>query len=423
MTVAIASEEFSLDTGGAWRAFNSAVHRKASEVWVAVERRPEAVVHQSINVFQQMIDDALESSAEGRPALLTKIEDVLRVAAGVAPTRKMESAEEDVREMGKALSELVPDGLIPDARDCKKAFIVVTYPGRHNKDVEKYFEERLHGNASLSTILARSEIKFHASSTTDAITISIALALRGVMDIPEARNAIRMWDTAYHAGGQMLKWRQRSSVAEISRLSAIRDQMPVVQSLLHMLWDDHVRYYILDKGVLTAADPKSVKLQDIAVVGIPTPMMMGPQGATKELLIKLDRVGKLSGISTFMENYLRVILDLYCDSQSVDAEIVATNVSGYLARGFADTDTTSKPSNVFRQLVEEIAKSESLVAAAISDAERIDMPGPLGQARHARQFYGDEVRRAFDQKHPRTPDSARRKNLAQFWEQAESGRR
>jgi hypothetical protein len=335
----------------------------------------------------------------------------------------MEGAEEDIREMGKALSELIPDGLIPDAKDCKKAFIVVTYPGRQIKDVEKYLEERLHGNASLSTLLARSEIKFHASSTTDAITISVALALRGVMDIPEARNAIRMWDTAYHVGGQMLKWRQRTSVAELARLSAIRDQMPVLQSLLHMIWDDHVRYYVLDKGVMSPADAKSVKLQDIAGLGIPIPRMMGPQGATEELQVKLDRVGKLSGISTFMDNYLRVILDLYCDSQSVDAEIVATKVSSYLAHGFADADTTSKPSNVFRQLVEEIAKSENLVAAANSEAERIDMPGPIGQARHARQFYVDEVQRAFEQKHPRTPDSARRKNLAQFWEQAESGRR
>ena len=421
--VAINSNEFSLDTGGAWRAFTEALQKEFSRVWEKGAFKPETIVHLSVDAFQRMFDDALESSAEGRPALLTKVEDVLRVAAGVAPTREMEGAEEDIRELGKALSELIPDGLIPDAKDCKKAFIVVTYPGRQIKDVEKYLEERLHGNASLSTLLARSEIKFHASSTTDAITISVALALRGVMDIPEARNAIRMWDTAYHVGGQMLKWRQRTSVAELARLSAIRDQMPVLQSLLHMIWDDHVRYYVLDKGVMSPADAKSVKLQDIAGLGIPIPRMMGPQGATEELQVKLDRVGKLSGISTFMDNYLRVILDLYCDSQSVDAEIVATKVSSYLAHGFADADTTSKPSNVFRQLVEEIAKSENLVAAANSEAERIDMPGPIGQARHARQFYVDEVQRAFEQKHPRTPDSARRKNLAQFWEQAESGKR
>lgn len=423
LSVALNDDEFGLDTSGAWSTFNAAMQAKVSDVWSAVQYKPDTVVQHALMRFQRMFDDALASSADGRPALLSKIEDVLLVAAGVAATRQMEDAAEDVREMGKAISELIPDGLIPDAKDCKKAFIVVTYPGRENKEVEKYLEERLHGNASLSTLLARSEIKFHASSTTDAITISVALALRGVMDIPEARNAIRMWDTAYHVGGQMLKWRQRTSVAELARLSAIRDQMPVLQSLLHMIWDDHVRYYVLDKGVMSPADAKSVKLQDIAALGIPIPRMMGPQGATEELQVKLDRVGKLSGISTFMDNYLRVILDLYCDSQSVDAEIVATKVSSYLAHGFADVDTTSKPSNVFRQLVEEIAKSESLVAAAISDAERIDMPGPIGQARHARQFYVDEVQRAREQKHPRTPDSARRKNLAQFWEQAESGKR
>jgi hypothetical protein len=190
-----------------------------------------------------------------------------------------------------------------------------------------------------------------------------------------------------------------------------------------MIWDDHVSYYVLEKGEMTRADTNSVRLQDIAGVGIPIPTMMGPQGSTNELRVKLDRVGKLSGISTFMENYLRVILDLYCDSQSVDAEIVATKVSSYLARGFSDADSVSRPSNVFRQLVDEIGKSEVMVAAANAEAERIDMPGPIGQARHAHQFYADEVVRAFEQKHPRTPDSARRKNLTQFWEQAESGKR
>jgi hypothetical protein len=421
--VAVNSNAFSLDSGGAWRAYSKALQSDFSRVWERGAYKPDSIVHLSVDAFQRMFDDALESSAEGRPALLTTVEDVLRVAAGVVATRTMEGAEEDVRELGKALSELIPDGLIPDAKDCKKAFIVVTYPGRQIKDVEKYLEDRLHGNASLSILLARSEIKFHASSTTDAITISVALALRGVMDIQEARNAIRMWDTAYHVGGQMMKWRQRTSVAELARLSAVRDQLPVLQSLLHMVWDDHVSYYVLDKGVMTRADANSVRLQDIAGVGIPIPTMMGPQGSTNELPVKLDRVGKLSGISTFMENYLRVILDLYCDSQSVDAEIVATKVSSYLARGFADADSASRPSNVFRQLVDEIGKSEGMVAAANTDAERIDMPGPIGQARHARQFYADEVVRAFEQKHPRTPDSARRKNLTQFWEQAESGKR
>ena len=421
--VAMNTEAFSLDTSGAWRAFGLAVQRQVVAIWDKGAYKPETIVHHAIEAVQRMFDDALESSAEGRPALLTMVEDVLKAAAGVAATKKMENAEEDVREMSKALSELIPDGLIPDSKDCKKAFIVVTYPGRHNKDVEKYLEGRLHGNASISTLLARSEIKFHASSTSDSITISIALALRGVMDISETRNAIRMWDTAYHSGGQMLKWRQRTSVADLARLSAVRDQLPVLQSLLHMIWDDHVTYYVSNKNVWVKADPSNVKLNDIEAIGIPTPKMNGPHGETNELRVKLESVGKLSGISTFMENYSREILDLYCDSQSVDAEIVATKVSGYLARGFAEAQSASQPSNVFRQLVNEIAKSEDLVASAISEAERIDMPGPVGQARHAQQFYVDEIRKAIEQKHPKTPDSARRKNLAQFWEQAKPGDR
>jgi len=421
--VAMNSGSFSLETGGAWKAFSGAAQRQVGQVWEKGADKPDTIVHHTIDALQRLFDDALESSAEGRPALLTKVEDVLRVAAGVVATRTMEGAEEDVREMGKALSELIPDGLVPDARDCKKAFIVVTYPGRHNGDVEKYLEDRLHSNASLATILARSEVKFHASSTSDAITISIALALRGLMDIPEARNALRSWDTAYHTGGQMLKWRQRTSVAELARLSAVRDQLPVLQSLLHMIWDDHVRYYISDRGTLQPADPRNVKLTDIAALGIPTPKMRSAKGETEELVIKLDRVGKLSGISTFMENYSREILDLYCDSQSVDAEIVATKVSSYLAQGFSDAEGGKKPSAVFRQIVDEVAKAESRVADAIAEAERIDMPGPIGQAQHAKQFYSDEIAKAFMQKHPKTPDSAKRKNLAQFWEQAETGKR
>ena len=421
--VAMNSGSFSLETGGAWKAFSGAAQRQVGQVWEKGADKPDTIVHHTIDALQRLFDDALESSAEGRPALLTKVEDVLRVAAGVVATRTMEGAEEDVREMGKALSELIPDGLVPDARDCKKAFIVVTYPGRHNGDVEKYLEDRLHSNASLATILARSEVKFQASSTSDAITISIALALRGLMDIPEARNALRSWDTAYHTGGQMLKWRQRTSVAELARLSAVRDQLPVLQSLLHMIWDDHVRYYISDRGTLQPADPRNVKLTDVAALGIPTPKMRSAKGETEELVIKLDRVGKLSGISTFMENYSREILDLYCDSQSVDAEIVATKVSSYLAQGFSDAEGGKKPSAVFRQIVDEVAKAESRVADAIAEAERIDMPGPIGQAQHAKQFYSDEIAKAFMQKHPKTPDSAKRKNLAQFWEQAETGKR
>lgn len=421
--VALNSNTFGLDTSGAWGAFSLATQRKVAEIWNKSAYKPETIIHHCIDVFQRMFDEALESTAEGRPALLTKIQDVLRVAAGVETAKTMEGADEDIREMGKALSELIPDGLIPDAKDCKKAFIVVTYPGRQNSDVEGYLKGRLHGNASLSMLLGRSEIKFHASNTTDAITISVALALRGVMDIPEARNAIRMWDTAYHTGGQMLKWRQRTSVAELARLSAIRDQLPVIQSLLHMIWDNEVTYYIRENREVIQADPDRVKIQDIVALGIPVQAMMGANGTTEEIRVKLDRVGKLSGISTFMENYLREILDLYCDSQSVDAEIVATKVSGYLAKGFAEADQPSAPSKIFIQLVDEISKSEKLVVDAIAEAERIDMPGPLGQARHAHKFYSDEVRRAFEQKHPRTPDSARRKNLAQFWEQADSGRR
>ena len=423
LRVAIRSDAFSLETSGAWGAFSIATQRKVEQIWERSSGKAETLVNHLIEALQQAFDQALESAADDRPALLTTVEDVLRVAAGVAPKQKMEGAEEDVREMGKALSELIPDGLVPDARDCKKAFIVVTYPGRHNGDVEKYLEDRLHGNASLSTILARSEVKFQASSTSDAITISIALALRGLMDIPEARSALRSWDTAYHTGGQMLKWRQRTSVGELSRLSAVRDQLPVLQSLLHMIWDDHVRYYISDRGTLQPANPKNVKLTDIVAIGIPTPKRRGGQGEASELRVKLDRVGKLSGISTFMENYLRKILDLYCDSQSVDAEIIATDVSSYLAQGFSDSDGGNKPSAVFRQIVDELAKAETRVADAIAEAERIDMPGPIGQAKHAEQFYKNELEKAFLQKHPKTPDSAKRKNLAQFWEQAETGKR
>jgi hypothetical protein len=421
--VSVNGQSSGIESGHAWKAFSGVVQRKVAQVWEKGADDASAVVHQTIEVLQRLFDDALEFTEAGRPALLTTVEDVLRVAAGVAPTSTMSGAEEDVREMGKALSELIPDGLVPDARDCKKAFIVVTYPGRHNGDVEKYLEDRLHSNASLATILARSEVKFHASSTSDAITISIALALRGLMDIPEARNALRSWDTAYHTGGQMLKWRQRTSVAELARLSAVRDQLPVLQSLLHMIWDDYVSYYVLDRGTLQLADPRSVKLTDIAALGIPTPKRRGAQGETSELRVNLDRVGKLSGISTFMENYSRQILDLYCDSQSVDAEIVATDVSAYLAQGFSDADGGKKPSAVFRQIADELAKSESRVADAIAEAERIDMPGPIGQAQHAKQFYKDELEKALLQKHPKTPDSAKRKNLAQFWEQAETGKR
>jgi hypothetical protein len=222
-------------------------------------------------------------------------------------------------------------------------------------------------------------------------------------------------------GGQMLKWRQRTGFADLARLSAVRDQLPVLQSLLHMIWDDKVRYYV--SGTDQPADPRSVKLTDIVALGIPTQKMRGAKGETDELVIKIDRVGKLSGISTFMENYLRVILDLYCDSQAVDAEIVATDVSSYLAQGFSDADGGKKPSAVFRQIVDEVKKSAPLVAEAIAEAVRIDMPGPIGQAQHAEQFYTDELEKAFLQKHPKTPDSAKRKNLAQFWEQAETGKR
>jgi len=419
--VAINSEGFGLGTNGAWDVFGRAMQQKVELLWEKGADKPETFVQSSIEGLQQLFDAALASSAEGRPALLTTVEDVLRAAARVAPKNKMEGAEEDVREMGKALSELIPDGLVPDARDCKKAFVVVTYPGRHNADVEKYLDDRLHSNASLATILARSEVKFHASSTSDAITISIALALRGLMDTPEARNALRSWDTAYHMGGQMLKWRQRTGFADLARLSAVRDQLPVLQSLLHMIWDDKVRYYV--SGTDQPADPRSVKLTDIVALGIPTQKMRGAKGETDELVIKIDRVGKLSGISNFMENYLRVILDLYCDSQAVDAEIVATDVSSYLAQGFSDADGGKKPSAVFRQIVDEVKKSAPLVAEAIAEAVRIDMPGPIGQAQHAEQFYTDELEKAFLQKHPKTPDSAKRKNLAQFWEQAETGKR
>ena len=184
-----------------------------------------------------------------------------------------------------------------------------------------------------------------------------------------------------------------------------------------------MRYYISDRGTLQPANPKNVKLTDIVEIGIPTPKRRGGQGEASELRVKLDRVGKLSGISTFMENYLRKILDLYCDSQSVDAEIIATDVSSYLAHGFSDSDGGNKPSAVFRQIVDELAKAETRVADAIAEATRIDMPGPIGQAKHAEQFYMNELEKAFLQKHPKTPDSAKRKNLAQFWEQAETGKR
>ena len=421
--VAMKSGSFSLETGGAWKAFSGAVQRQVGQIWEKGADKSETIVHHSIDALQRLFDDALESSAEGRPALLTKVEDVLRVAAGVVATRTMEGAEEDVREMGKALSELIPDGLVPDARDCKKAFIVVTYPGRRNGEVENYLGDRLRSNAALATILTNAEIKFHASSTSDAITISIALALRGLMDIPEARNALRSWDSAYRTGGQMLQWRQRTSVAELARLSAVRDQLPVLQSVLHMIWDDHVRYYVSDRGTLQPADPRNVKLADIAALGIPTPKMRSAKGETEELVVELDRVGRLSGISTFMENYSRVILDLYCDSQSNDAEIVAKKVSSYLAQGFSVAEGGKKPSAVFRQIVEEVAKSERLVEEAIAEAERIGMPGPIGQARHAKRFYSDEIVKAFMQKHPKLPDNAKRMNLKQFWEQAETGKR
>ena len=423
LKVAINTEAFSLETNGAWDAFNKATRSESVEVWEKSSGAPHAVAQHSVNMLQALLDGALGTTAEGRPALLTTVEDVLRVAANVAAKHDMENAEEDVREMGKALSELIPDGLIPDARDCKQAFIVVTYPGRQNGDVEKYLGDRLHSNASLATILARSEVKFHASSTSDAITISVSLALRGLMDIPEAREALRTWDDAYHTGGQMLKWRQRTSVAELARLSAVRDQLPVLQSLLHMIWDDYVKYYVYDRGTLQLADPRNVRLTDIAAIGIPTPKRRGAEVETSELRVELDRVGKLSGISTFMENYLREILDLYCNSHAVDAQIIATEVSSYLADGFSKKEGGKKPSAVFRQIVDELAKSKSLVEDAIAEAARIDMPGPIGQAKHAERFYRDELEKAILEKHRKTPDSAKRKNLAQFWEQAETGKR
>jgi hypothetical protein len=422
--VAMKTAKFGLEGAGPWKAFSAVTQDQGQRIWAKSAEKADAFLNHSLEELQKLFDEALVTSAEGRPALLATIADVLRVAAGIAPTRKMEGANEDVLEMGKALSELIPDGLVPEAKDCKQAFIVVTYPGRQNDDVEKYLEDRLRSNSSLSVALALSKgVKYHASRTSDAITISIALALRGLMDIPEARNALRTWDAAYQSGGQMLPWRQRTSSTDLARLAAERDQLPVLQSFLHMVWDNHVRYFVADGDRLILANPNNVKLTEIAAIGIPATKMLGADGETQELVVNLRKVGRLSGISTFTASYSRAILNLYCDGQPGAAGELAKKVGNYLAKGFKGSGSRQKPSIVFQQILDEWAKSEVLVQEALKEAERIGMPGIMGRARHAKFFYSEELRRAFEEVHPSTSEDPDFRNLKQFWEQAETGKR
>ena len=422
--VAMKSEKFGLEGAGPWKAFSGMTQKQGQRIWAKSAEKADSFANHSLEELQKLLDGALVSSAEGRPALLATIEDVLRVAAGIAPTRKMEGATEDVLEMGKALSELIPDGLVPEAKDCKQAFIVVTYPGRQDDDVEKYLEGRLRSNSSLSGALALAKgVKYHASRTSEAITISIALALRGLMDIPEARSAIRTWDTAYQTGGQMLPWRQRTSSTDLARLTAERDQLPVLQSFLHMVWDNHVRYFVTDGVRLVLANPNSVKLTEITAIGIPATKLLGADGEAHELIVNLRKVGRLSGISTFTASYFRAILNLYCDGQPGAAEELATRVGGYLANGFEGSGTIQKPSAVFQQILDEWAKSEALVQEALKEAERIGLPGILGRARHAKYFYSEELRRAFEETKPSTSEDSDIRTLKHLWEQAKTGKR
>jgi len=422
--VAMKTAKFGLEGAGPWKAFSAVTETQGQKIWSKTAEKADSFLNHTLEELQKLFDEALVTSAEGRPALLATIEDVLRVAAGIAPTRRMEGASEDVLEMGKALSELIPDGLVPEAKDCKQAFVVVTYPGRQNDDVEKYLEGRLRSNSSLSVALALSKgVKYHASRTSDAVTISIALALRGLMDIPEARDALRTWDAAYQTGGQMLPWRQRTSSTDLARLAAERDQLPVLQSFLHMVWDNHVRYFVADGDRLVLANPNSVKLTEIAAIGIPATKMLGPDGETQELIVNLRKIGRLSGISTFTASYSRAILNLYCDGQPGAAGELAKQVGAYLAMGFEGSGGRQKPSLVFQQILDEWAKSEALVQEALKEAERIGMPGIMGRARHAKYFYSEELRRAFEDVKPSTSPNSDLRNLRQFWEQAETGER
>ena len=422
--VAMKTAKFGLEGAGPWKAFSGVTEAQGQKIWAKTAVKAESFLNHSLVELQKLFDDALVNGAEGRPALLATIEDVLRVAAGIVPTRTMEGATEDVLEMGKALSELIPDGLVPESNDCKQAFIVVTYPGRQNDDVEKYLEGRLRSNSSLSGVLALAKgVKYHASRTSDAITISIALALRGLMDIPEARNALRTWDTAYQTGGQMLQWRQRTSSTDLARLAAERDQLPVLQSFLHMVWDNYVHYYVADGDRLILANPNTVKLTEIVAIGIPATKMLSADGEINELVVPLRKVGRLSGISTFTSNYTREILNLYCDGQPGAAGELAKRVGGYLAKGFEGTRARQKPSIVFQQILGEWAKSEALVQEALKEAERIGMPGIMGRARHAKVFYSEELRLAFESEKPSTSPDGDTRTLEQFWKQAETGKR
>ena len=190
-----------------------------------------------------------------------------------------------------------------------------------------------------------------------------------------------------------------------------------------MVWDNHVRYFVTDGVRLVLANPNSVKLTEITAIGIPATKLLGADGEAHELIVNLRKVGRLSGISTFTASYFRAILNLYCDGQPGAAEELATRVGGYLANGFEGSGTIQKPSAVFQQILDEWAKSEALVQEALKEAERIGLPGILGRARHAKYFYSEELRRAFEETKPSTSEDSDIRTLKHLWEQAETGKR
>ena len=228
-------------------------------------------------VFDALLDpvrDAVEIAMTGTEAVPGTLPRLGQLLTNVANS----STSPEGSALRLALSELMPDGLIPGGA-FKTGRVLISYPGSKSEDVQKMIKDCLSLGGKYRDLLSRdTREEWTATGDSDVLTVNINLIGQGLLDNRETREILLRWREAITSTtDDKLKWRQRRNYKNIDQVFSGRTQDHLLSALVSALFSGNLEVTAgtLDTPAQLLLKDASGQVADLARVEIDVPHFHG----------------------------------------------------------------------------------------------------------------------------------------------------
>ena len=228
-------------------------------------------------VFDALVDpvrDAVEIAMTGTEAVPGTLPRLGQLLTNVANS----STSPEGSALRLALSELMPDGLIPGGA-FKTGRVLISYPGSKNEDVQKMIKDCLSLGGKYRDLLSKdTREEWTATGDSDVLTVNVNLIGQGLLDNRETREILLRWREAITSPiDDKLKWRQRRNFKNIDQIFTGRTQDHLLSALVSALFSGNLEVTAgtLEEPARLLLKDASGQVADLARVEIDVPHLRG----------------------------------------------------------------------------------------------------------------------------------------------------